>query len=75
MNKPVELLQRIQTGFAYQILVRKRLEQAKLKIDRDIIARELSESCEYLIKLDCQLTELIEAENKKMSIIFRSNAA
>lgn len=75
MDKPVELLQRIQSIMANQMLIRKRLENAKLKIDRDIIARELNESCEYMQKLDAQLSTLLEAERKKFAIIYRSNAA
>ena len=55
--------------------IRERLAKAKLKIDRDIIARELNESCEFLQKLDSQLATLIEAERKKLAIIYISNAA
>jgi hypothetical protein len=75
MTKPAELLDRINDAFDYQMKIRERLSKAKLKIDRDIIARELNESCEFLQKLDSQLASLIEAERKKFAIIYRSNAA
>lgn len=75
MKKPTELLDRINDAFDYQMKIRERLAKAKLKIDRDIIARELNESCEFLQKLDSQLASLIEAERKKFAIIYRSNAA
>lgn len=70
MNKPVELLARIQTGYAFQMLCYKRLSEAKLKFDQDAIRKEISESCEYLQKLDSQLTQLIEIEREKHKIIF-----
>lgn len=75
MKKPTELLDRINDAFDYQMKIRERLAKAKLKIDRDIIARELNESCEFLQKLDSQLASLMEAERKKFAIIYRSNAA
>ena len=75
MKKPAELLDRINDAFDYQMKIRERLAKAKLKIDRDIIARELNESCEFLQKLDSQLATLIEAERKKLAIIYISNAA
>lgn len=75
MDKPVELLQRIQFIMSNQMLIRKRLENAKLKIDRDIIARELNESCEYMQKLDQQLTDKINAEKKTLAIIFENRMA
>lgn len=75
MKKPTELLDRINDAFDYQMKIRERLAKAKLKIDRDIIARELNESCEFLQKLDSQLATLMEAERKKFAIIYKSNAA
>ncbi len=75
MKKPAELLNRINDAFDYQMKIRERLAKAKLKIDRDIIARELNESCEFLQKLDSQLATLMEAERKKFAIIYRSNSA